>query len=256
MWSVVTETALVIIPEEAEILIPIVQNAKEPLTHLLTYAAPVTRKMLHFNNLNYYAMPALPAGWRPPKWLTIELGIFAGRLYFEFEEYSDMRKYLGLGDSNLNLSEPLDNAALGAKLNGIGGVLTGTPVQTDLRVDAQQAHSFTAKPLAFLQEWLALRRKGQDFTHTPMGYVCQGKPLRASHPFFTNVNDDLVPKNAAPATSKGDKEEEDAKVSDMGYEVGDSGVEDMFDEEDDETGMIQESELSDGDGSVSGSGAS
>src|SRR3954471_2268109 len=47
-----------------------------------------------------------------------------------------------------------------------------------------RAQSFTTKPLTFLQEWLAVRRKGQDFVHTPMGQVCQGKPLLENHPFF------------------------------------------------------------------------
>src|SRR5436190_13431489 len=94
LWAATTQTALVIIPEEAELLIPLVRDANAVLTHLLTYAGPVTRKMLHFNGLGYYAVPALPARWKPPTWLTIELGIFAGRLYFQFEEYCDICKYL------------------------------------------------------------------------------------------------------------------------------------------------------------------
>jgi len=51
-------------------------------------------------------------------------------------------------------------------------------------VGRSHGQSFTAKPLTFLQEWLAVRRKGQDFVNTPMGYVCQGRALKASHPFF------------------------------------------------------------------------
>lgn len=58
--------------------------------------------MLHFNNLMYYSLPRLPKNWKPPTWLTIELGIFAGRLYFEFGEYAALANYLGLAD--------LDNA--------------------------------------------------------------------------------------------------------------------------------------------------
>jgi hypothetical protein len=44
--------------------------------------------------------------------------------------------------------------------------------------------SFSPRPLTFLQEWLAIRRHGQDFIHTPMGFITQGKALQASHPFF------------------------------------------------------------------------
>ena len=61
---------------------------------------------------------------------------------------------------------------------------------------ARHVRSFTAKPLTFLQEWLAVRRKGQDFAHTPMGHVCQGKPLAASHPFFAGPGDEGAVKRA------------------------------------------------------------
>ncbi|BCR85589.1 uncharacterized protein ACHE_21047A [Aspergillus chevalieri] len=43
----------------------------------------------------------------------------------------------------------------------------------------------TKNTFAFLGEWLSLRRQGQNITHTPMGYVCQGWQLRSDHPFFT-----------------------------------------------------------------------
>lgn len=40
------------------------------------------------------------------------------------------------------------------------------------------------EPLTFLQDWLALRRGGQDFMHAPMGHTTQGNSLQAEHPFF------------------------------------------------------------------------
>lgn len=46
---------------------------------------------------------------------------------------------------------------------------------------------FARKPLSFLQKWLAIRRKGQNFDQTPMGFVCQGKILLESHHFFARV---------------------------------------------------------------------
>lgn len=39
------------------------------------------------------------------------------------------------------------------------------------------AHRFAAKPLIYLHEWIDVRRKGQDFEHTPMGFIMTGKPL-------------------------------------------------------------------------------
>lgn len=175
MWSVSTETALIVVPEEVEILLPILTTVEKPLTHLLTYAAPVSRKMVHFNSLKYFAVPTLPVEWQPPIWLTIELGIFSGRLFFEFDEYNDLRKYLGYQEDNVR--SPTDSH----QINKVAD-------EAELNFGAPQVQSFTAKPLVFLLEWLTLRRKGQTFNHTPMGYVVQEKPLVASHPFFAPTN--------------------------------------------------------------------
>lgn len=99
LWSVQSEEALMISPEEAELVLPIIRylDNPEPPVHLLTYQAPVTRKMLHFNDLKYYTMPALPVDYQVPSWLIIEIGFFAGRLYFEWHEYDGIIEYLGLG---------------------------------------------------------------------------------------------------------------------------------------------------------------
>jgi hypothetical protein len=231
----VTGTALVVIPEEAELLYPLIRDAKDPLTHLLTYAAPVVRKMLHFNNLGYYAVPTLPTGWKPPTWLTIELGIFAGRLYFEFEEYGDLRKYLGLDEDDAKLPETLDDVVPSAELHGTTGAADDTANGAEKDKSALRAPSFTKNPLTFLQEWLAIKRKGQDFTHTPMGYLCHGKLLTASHPFFTRLENDGVPKSNTAGLSHGQEREGSVGVGCDGDEAPNEGYEDdeYFDEGDD-----------------------
>ena len=120
LWSPVAEAALIINPEEAELIIRFLFGSKMPPTYLLTYAAPVTRNMLHFNALHYYAIPELPRGWRAPSWLMIELGIFAGRLYFEYEEYGDLHTFLGLHEVITNLTETTDDTA---ELDGTEGLV-------------------------------------------------------------------------------------------------------------------------------------
>lgn len=112
--------------------------------------------MLHFNDLSYYTLPQLPSGHRVPKWLSIELGIFAGRLYVGFEECAVLKQYLQLSDEDDGPDENAQSVGKGLANNAIG----------------------------FLLEWLALRRKTQDITHTPMGYICQDRPLHENHPFF------------------------------------------------------------------------
>ena len=151
------ETALIIIPEEAELLIPVIRAQTRSKVHLVTYAAPVIKNMLQFNRLSYYALPRFPVSYKVPERLSIELGIFAGRLYLDFQECASLRKYLQLTDKTD----------------------TGTP-----RSNNEQFDLFTENPVGFLLEWLTVRRKGQDIMHTPMGYICLGRPLHENHPFF------------------------------------------------------------------------
>lgn len=138
--------------------------------------------MLCFNKLNYFTIPSLPAGWRPPAWPTIELGIFSGRLYFEYEEYGDVCAYLVVKDVAGILAEVTDEARVEISEPD---EFSKTNVAT--RSTSGRVNFFIKRPLTFLQEWLAVRRKGQDFTHTPMGYICQGKGMSESHPFFNNA---------------------------------------------------------------------
>jgi hypothetical protein len=116
LWSTVGQQALLVSPEEANQLIPIMQEQQafqnDGSVHLIIYAAPVTRRMLHFNQLNYYAMPALPTDFVAPVWLRVEMGLFAGRLYLEWDEYYQLLEYLGLDE---NLSQHPDKDAFAKK---------------------------------------------------------------------------------------------------------------------------------------------
>lgn len=208
LWNPTTEAALVIIPEEAELLIPLHQNAKHLHTRLLTYAAPVTRGMLHFSNLDFYSMPPLPENWKPPSWLTIELGILAGRVYFEYSEYEPICHYFGLTSSPVETVPSYEENDMASKvptqdMDGENVIQTNNP-------------TFTPKPLSFLQEWLALRRKGQDFSNSPMGYICQGKTLNERSPFFSSDRDIQVnvPKLKATDHSSDDGNVESPEASD------------------------------------------
>ncbi|KAK3392688.1 hypothetical protein B0H63DRAFT_491035 [Podospora didyma] len=177
LWSAVKETAVVLIPEEAEHIIQMAR-ARETSSdvYLITYASPVTR-MLPFNNFTIFSMPKLPAGWEAPKWLKMEVGILAGHLYFEWDEHDDLCKFLAVGDNpELEVIDHEEDLEDGYMVENKGAAAV-PHVADDTGV-------FSPRPLTFLQEWLAVRRYGQDFVHTPMGFITQGKHLQASHPFF------------------------------------------------------------------------
>ncbi|KAK1509356.1 uncharacterized protein CCOS01_15450 [Colletotrichum costaricense] len=200
LWSRKTEVALIVIPEEAEILLSILKDpAFHCATNLITYAAPVTRKMLHFSDLNFFSVPSLPLGWKAPDWLKIELGIYGGRLYFEWAEYDQLCEFLGI-DQSLPLLEYLDQ-------EGSDSDSADTQSGEKHKVHVS-ANGLTARPLSFVQEWLAARRRGQDFMSTPMGFIAQGKTLQEDHPFFRQVVIENRDKLFAPIQSKGDDEED------------------------------------------------
>lgn len=159
-------------PEEAEDLIPIKRTDEDPITHLLAYASPTTRRMVHFNKLDYYAVPGMPIRYKTPQWLHFHVGLFAGRLYFEPDEYDAITTFLYC-NSKSPVYEPKRPRAKKQEL-----------------ADRNSAHpSIASDRLTFLQEWITVRRKGQEFMQTPMGYVCGRKPLTAKHPFFSITND-------------------------------------------------------------------
>ncbi|KAF4456736.1 hypothetical protein F53441_1172 [Fusarium austroafricanum] len=180
LWSSVAEIAIVIMPEEAEALIPLMRDPNTSvLTHLLVYSAPITRKMLQFNDLTFHSIPPLPSDWKAPGWLQVELGIYAGRLYFEWDEYDALCALLGIRDGVFEIDEADgDEEPIETKLE--------TTTSKNLQAEVEP-RKFSKNPLTFLQEWLAVRRRGQDFAHSPMGFVSQGKRLQEDHIFFKSA---------------------------------------------------------------------
>lgn len=47
--------------------------------------------MTPFNQLRYYTLPPIPLYAEFPSWFKVELGVLAGRLYMDYEEFTYMR---------------------------------------------------------------------------------------------------------------------------------------------------------------------
>ncbi|KAF7562130.1 hypothetical protein G7046_g2016 [Stylonectria norvegica] len=219
LWSPATETAVVIIPEEADALIPMMRNRRKLMqTHLLIYSAPITRKMLEFNDLTYYSIPPLSPQWKAPEWLRLELGIFAGRLYFDWSEYESTCTLLGIEEG---ASEEIE-----AAIAMMDGTADGDLPEslTEEKAPQPDPHKLAQRPLTFMQEWLAIRRRGQDFEHTPMGFVSQGKSLHQGHVFFDQMDKEhtgqnetmFVPMKSQHQDDAGDREDDYQGIDDMG----------------------------------------
>jgi hypothetical protein len=84
-----------------------------------------------------------------------------------------------------------------------------------------------------------VRRKGQDSSHTPMGFICQGQKLLENHPFFQRLDNDesrMIQPARTPSASgtSWDKEEDgDAGLDFLDDEPYISDADDSDDEFDD-----------------------
>lgn len=160
--------------------------------------------MLQFNDLTYYAIPALPEDYQVPFWLRIEVGFFAGRIYFEWKEYEGILSFLGLNPTVPKQSPESDS-------------------ETEPGTLEQPSHTFTTKPLAFLQDWISARRKMQDWSASPMGFIVAGKKLHSHHPFFS-APDDAIAENKKiffAGNTEDRKEEEESDDGDVFYDAND-----------------------------------
>ncbi|KAK8065725.1 hypothetical protein PG997_012472 [Apiospora hydei] len=194
LWSPSGETGIVIIREEAERLLSSLRGQVHPKVYLLTYAAPVTKVMETLGRMNFYTIPTLPSGYEFPAWLPLEVGIFAGRLYLDFESWAAIAQQLQAG---------------GSKEKG-----------------CQEHVQFSADdPRGFLLDWLTFRRRGHNILHTPMGYLCQGRQLTKEHVFFSEASVEAAP--PAEPTASDDSASEMDEIEDL----DDPGSGEEFEEE-------------------------
>lgn len=225
LWSFLSEAALIISPWEAEQLLPLIRERHPACTRLVVYSAPVTRKMFHFDDLQYYSFPALPSTWRAPSWLIHDLGIFSGRLYFRFEEYKALCGYLGLSSTRPDAARLLKDGQEQESMKSEEG-----RAETNVCLSEQEKRlePFTERPLMFMQEWLTTRRKGQDFALTPMGYLCQGKRLAEDGSFLMekSTSEETEDPNGSDTDAVSDVEKE--KQRDVN-DVSESHAEELFD---------------------------
>lgn len=199
LWSPLTDTALVVIPEEAELLLMTLRTYGNPVS-MLTYAAPVTKTMWRFNTLNYFTIPTRDDAPSFPPWLAIETGVLAGRLYFSYSEYAHLVSWLGINKRDLPAAIQ-DASSLETHLTARG--------------------LFIDRPLKFLLEWLTYRRQTQDIMHTPMGFLCQGKKLDPGHSFFASATTSQEVHEARPDVEGDVDAKSDAGVSDDGSDWDD-----------------------------------
>ncbi|KAF5529463.1 hypothetical protein FNAPI_13867 [Fusarium napiforme] len=167
LWRPDIETALIVIPEEAELLLPILRRIHTPTTFLLTYTSSHTRSLLEVGYLAYYPVPTPKKELAIPFWLSIEIGLMAGRLYLPYDEYTQLRSCLQVDE----MAEP--------------SVMTDNVHRSRKHVLPNFGALNPQLLSKFLTEWIPYRSRSSDIMHNPMGYLLQNRDLPTNHPFFT-----------------------------------------------------------------------
>lgn len=180
-WSSCADNALILSENEADALLPfyvdldrnrtvIGKSNRAPLqlaTHLVCYSTPVTKSMLHFDNLNFFTIPPAPSRICPR--LIRDLGLFAGRL--SFDPSSQLRpicEALGLDHASVTL-EHNDSESQQLK-----NVKQGEDEEEE--EEEYPGQMMCKDPLGFMNEWLAIRQRGHDVSETMMGKLCYNRP--------------------------------------------------------------------------------
>ncbi|CAG9940265.1 unnamed protein product [Clonostachys rosea f. rosea IK726] len=228
LWYPDRETGIIVIPEEAELLLPVLRGEKQPIVWLLSYSAPLTRHMCIFNRLNFFTVPSPPnREFKVPRWMTLEVGIVSARLYFGWLEYKGLLAWLGM--------------AKGAKGEGTASQCGGL---------------YPAEARKFLLDWLSHCHNTFNILHTPVGFVAQGKELRHDHSFFGASSLDEADVAAAAqangsVSSKrvgkgldGALDDDSDDDSDWGIQQGDQGEDESSAEEDSDEMDVDDSEES------------
>ena len=93
-------------------------------------------------------------------------------------------------------------------------------------VSAGRRSNATTEKTRFILEWTSLRRKNQDVMYTPLGYVCQGRPLGIEHAFFVTCHAAdsgvMEPYHTSEAVTEApdeDEEDEDEDEGERQYDV-------------------------------------
>ncbi|KAF4502839.1 very large low complexity [Fusarium agapanthi] len=196
LWRPDIQTALVVIPEEAELLLPILRRIRTPTTFLLTYTPPFTRSLLEVGTLAYYPVPTPKNELVIPSWLSIEIGIMAGRLYLPYDQYTQLRSCLKV-DERVEPSVIMDDAHRSRK-----------HILPNFGILSPQSLS------RFLSEWISYRSQSSDITHTPMGYLIGDRDLPDNHPFFTSQLKSRVIETRSVADHEAPRKNTEAQSSD------------------------------------------
>jgi hypothetical protein len=152
-------------PYEADQLIS--QLEKQSVVRLHVYSPKVTKTMVSFETLRFHTIPASLDESPLPETSLYGLGLFAGSLYIrDFPAYQRLCNLLGIATSIIDDPEHI-NVTVDRFVPRAGRLRLGWSVDCP----------FEKCPIPFFRALTALRMKGQEFVHSPIGGLFSGRIL-------------------------------------------------------------------------------
>jgi hypothetical protein len=151
----------IISPFEAQELMPRIKNQTSSVVFLHIYAPRSTLSVPSLDDLTLHTVPPLPAKWRLPTKLRVQLNLFCGQLYFgSFDEYKSTCDFLGLASTKAE---------------------DGVVVQADGFIVGKQDGYLKKSPVMFLKVlFTKIRRNCEGIEKTHWGRIMGGEVLTES----------------------------------------------------------------------------
>lgn len=160
-----TTSLLIISSHEANSLLPQIKASKNVRLH--TYAPRISKKMAHFNHMDFYTLNAKPDDQPPSAESIRDLELFAGSLYYDTQaEYESICHFLGIVTASTRPpNRPIHSDGF---------------LDTEIREEVRWPENcpFDRSPLPFIKQLVMLRIHGQAFEHSHMGALFSGRALR------------------------------------------------------------------------------
>lgn len=129
--------------------------------------------MTPFNRLDYYTLPPIPTNTEFPSWFKVELGILAGRLYTDYEEWNLVNAYMMASQADTPISSAFLLEWLGVRCRAndvlhtpIGYICLGRTPAKDHPFFARNTHVATTILTAFPEDEGAEELENEEWVET------------------------------------------------------------------------------------------
>lgn len=166
--SLTHDQLLIISPHEANELMPLIRGSTVAKLHV--FAPRITKTMVSFDSMDFYTICKRSNTRKASQEMIRNLNIFAGALYSNsLAEYEALCDFLGVV-TPARLSNTQSEVAIAS--DGFA------PPESRMQLSWPLDCPFTKSPLPLLKSIFSLRCRGQDFGHTHMGCLVNGRAVR------------------------------------------------------------------------------